>query len=194
MEEKELNGWIAKVGFHNKKAIYIKNATKQIKEKHNGIVPSNLKDLCALPGVGLKMSHLLLQSAFGKTEGISVDTHVHRIANRLKWVRKPTKNPDQTGLSLEQWLPRDKWHDINHMLVGFGQTICKPVGPRCWECPARSLCPYTPKNLNPTTESKQKPAVSLKVQEIMQRAADAKKRKLIEYEEEQAELTGTVPS
>jgi len=63
-------------------------------DKHNGIVPDNLEDLCALPGVGLKMSHLLLQKSYNKVMGISVDTHVHRIANRLKWVKKETKNPD----------------------------------------------------------------------------------------------------
>ena len=63
-EEVKLNGWISKVGFHNKKAKYIKDSTAQIVEKHNGKVPSNLKDLCALPGVGLKMAHLVLQCAF----------------------------------------------------------------------------------------------------------------------------------
>lgn len=95
--EEDLNEWISKVGFHNKKAVYIKKTTQQIHDKHKGIVPDNHKDLIALPGVGNKMAFLLLQDAFGKNEGIGVDTHVHRIANRLKWVKKPTKTPDQTG-------------------------------------------------------------------------------------------------
>jgi endonuclease-3 len=95
--EQQLNEWISKVGFHNKKAVYIKKATQMIQDDFKGKVPDNLKDICKLPGVGLKMAHLLLQSSFGKVEGISVDTHVHRIANRLKWVRKPTTNPDVTS-------------------------------------------------------------------------------------------------
>lgn len=66
------------------------------------------------------MAHLLLQIAFGRTEGISVDTHVHRIANRLKWVKKETKQPEQTASALEDWLPKEKWESINPMLVGFG--------------------------------------------------------------------------
>jgi endonuclease-3 len=89
-----LNEWISAVGFHNKKAIYIKKATQMINDKFQGIVPDNLKDLSDLPGVGPKMSHLLLQHSFGKVEGISVDTHVHRISNRLQWVKFETKNPD----------------------------------------------------------------------------------------------------
>jgi endonuclease-3 len=105
-------------------------------------VPDNLEDLVALPGVGNKMAHLLLQEAFNKVEGISVDTHVHRIANRLKWVKNPTKNPDDTAKALEEWLPKTKWRHINPLLVGFGQTICKPIGPRCWECPVNKLCKF----------------------------------------------------
>jgi len=88
--EATLNEWIKGVGFHNLKAKYIKKATDILAEKHSGKVPSNYDDLIALPGVGPKMAHLVLQEAFGKTEGISVDTHVHRIANRLKWVESKT--------------------------------------------------------------------------------------------------------
>ena len=79
-DEKTLNGWIAKVGFHNRKAQYIKKATQIIHEKHGGKVPNNYDDLIALPGVGPKMAHLTLQHSFDKIQGISVDTHVHRIS------------------------------------------------------------------------------------------------------------------
>jgi endonuclease-3 len=89
-----LNSWISAVGFHNKKAKYIKDATTMISEKFNGIVPSNFEDITSLPGVGPKMAHLLLQICYGKVEGIAVDTHVHRLANRLHWVRKSTSTPD----------------------------------------------------------------------------------------------------
>ena len=119
-DESVINTWIAKVGFHNKKAVYIKKTADMIATKHKGIVPDNLKDLCDLPGVGLKMAHLLLQGSFNKVEGISVDTHVHRIANRLKWVKKTTTDPTKTGTALEEWLPKDKWRAINPLLVGFG--------------------------------------------------------------------------
>ena len=81
--EKDLNTWISKVGFHNKKAVYIKRTTEMIVNEHKGIVPDTLEAICKFPGVGLKMAHLLLQIEFGKTVGISVDTHVHRISNRL---------------------------------------------------------------------------------------------------------------
>jgi endonuclease III len=94
---------------------------------HDNIVPHELNKLLNLPGVGMKMALLLQQSAFDIVEGISVDTHVHRISNLLNWVS--SKNPDQTRDQLQKWVPKDKWKQINHLLVGFGQTICKPVAP-----------------------------------------------------------------
>lgn len=118
--EKDLNEMIAVVGFHNKKAKYIKEATKIIMEKHKGIVPSRFEDLIAFPGVGSKMAHLLLQISFGQIQGISVDTHVHRLANRLKWVRRETMTPEKTAEALEDWVPRELWREVNVLLVGFG--------------------------------------------------------------------------
>ena len=159
-EEKELNEWISKVGFHNKKATYIKKTTEMIVKDHKGIVPNSLEEICKFPGVGQKMAHLLLQIEFGKVVGISVDTHVHRISNRLKWVRNPTKDPNATSAALMDWLPEDKWVQVNKLLVGFGQVMCKPVGPRCWECPIVKLCPMKGKNLKPSEESKKRPNVS----------------------------------
>lgn len=83
-------------------------------------MPDKLDEIVALPGVGPKMAHLLLQISFGRVEGISVDTHVHRISNRLKWVKTKTETPEQTASALEDWLPREKWEHINPLLVGFG--------------------------------------------------------------------------
>uniref|UniRef100_A0A8D0H0I0 Nth like DNA glycosylase 1 n=1 Tax=Sphenodon punctatus TaxID=8508 RepID=A0A8D0H0I0_SPHPU len=77
----------------------------------------------------------------GKSSKVGVDTHVHRISNRLKWVRKETRSPEQTRVALEDWLPRDLWSEINWLLVGFGQQTCLPVSPRCGECLNRALCP-----------------------------------------------------
>jgi endonuclease-3 len=88
--EATLNEWISKVGFHNQKAKHIKQTTQILKEKYEGKVPDKFEDLIGLPGVGPKMAHLVLQEAFDKVEGISVDTHVHRISNRLKWVKSST--------------------------------------------------------------------------------------------------------
>ena len=144
----DLNTWIAKVGFHNKKAEYIKKATQELQDKHDGKVPKNYKALIALPGVGPKMAHLVMQEAFGETVGVSVDTHVHRICDRIGWTKKAT-TPGKTADQLEQWLPKEKWGQANHMLVGFGQTVCKPIGPRCYECKIRDLCPMTGKTKSP---------------------------------------------
>lgn len=94
------------------------------------------------------MAHLCMSAAWGRTEGIGVDVHVHRIANLWRWVGagrggKPTKNPEETRVALEAWLPRDRWREINGLLVGFGQTVCLPVGRRCGECEIglQGLCP-----------------------------------------------------
>lgn len=87
------------------------------------------------------MAYLTLSAAWGRDEGIGVDVHVHRITNLWGWHK--TQNPEQTRTALESWLPKDKWHDINNLLVGFGQTICLPVGRKCGDCKLseRGLCP-----------------------------------------------------
>lgn len=87
------------------------------------------------------MAYLTMSAAWGRDEGIGVDVHVHRITNLWGWHK--TQNPEQTRAALEAWLPRDKWHDINNLLVGFGQTICLPVGRKCGDCKLadRGLCP-----------------------------------------------------
>lgn len=78
------------------------------------------------------MAHLCLSAAWGRTEGIGVDVHVHRITNMWGWHR--TKTPEESRVALEAWLPREKWHEINWLLVGFGQTVCPSVGRSCGEC------------------------------------------------------------
>jgi endonuclease-3 len=87
------------------------------------------------------MAYLTMSAAWGRDEGIGVDVHVHRITNLWGWNK--TQNPEQTRAMLESWLPKDKWHDINNLLVGFGQTICLPVGRKCGDCKlaTRGLCP-----------------------------------------------------
>jgi len=119
-----LDGLIRAVGFHNNKVKFIKGATQIIADQHDGRIPDTMDGLLALPGVGPKMALIVLRVAFGKVEGISVDTHVHRIANQLGWTGEaPTKTPEKTRAALEAWMPSDIWPDVNLLLVGFGQEI-----------------------------------------------------------------------
>ncbi|KAM4632036.1 endonuclease III-like protein 1 isoform 3-T3 [Discoglossus pictus] len=122
------------------KVKYIKQTTEILREQYGGDIPNNVPDLVKLPGVGPKMAHLVMDIAWNNVSGIGVDTHVHRISNRLKWVKKETKAPEETRVALEDWMPRDLWSEINWLLVGFGQQICLPVSPRCSECLNRDIC------------------------------------------------------
>lgn len=128
----KLNELIWAVGFHNNKTKYLKQAAIICRDEWDGDIPDTIEGLVALPGVGPKMAHLCLPTAWGRVEGIGVDVHVHRITNLWGW--HTTKTPEQTRASLESWLPRDKWHEINWLLVGLGQTVCAPVGRKCGEC------------------------------------------------------------
>ncbi|KAG6576492.1 endonuclease iii--gpd superfamily base excision dna repair [Phytophthora cinnamomi] len=153
IDQQELAQLIRPVGFFNHKAKYIKQTsailTKQAEVEGNDIVdiPNTYEGLVALPGVGPKMSTLVMNCAWKNTVGICVDTHVHRISNRLKWVKTWNKNnpksqdPEKTRAELEDWLPKEHWGPINPLLVGFGQTICLPRGPRCDNCKIRGICP-----------------------------------------------------
>ena len=136
-----LNELIYAVGFHNNKTKYIKATALILRDKFDGDIPDTIEGLISLPGVGPKMGYLCLSAAWGRTEGIGVDVHVHRITNLWGWHK--TKNPEETREALQTWLPREKWHEINHLLVGFGQTICLPVGRRCETCDlsTKGLCP-----------------------------------------------------
>lgn len=136
-----LNEMIYVVGFHNNKTRYIKATALILRDTFASDIPDTIEGLISLPGVGPKMAYLCLSAAWGRTEGIGVDVHVHRITNLWGWHK--TKHPEETRAALEAWLPREKWHEINHLLVGFGQTICLPVGRRCEECTlsAKGLCP-----------------------------------------------------
>ncbi|BGP13642.1 hypothetical protein JCM10213_007819 [Rhodosporidiobolus nylandii] len=138
----EIDACICKVGFHNTKANNLKRLAVTLREKHGGEVPGDLKSLLDIHGVGPKMAYLYLQ-AIGENLGIGVDTHVHRITNRLRWHKKETTTPEQTRLNLESWLPRHLWPQVNKMLVGFGQEICRPTAPRCDLCDVATarLCP-----------------------------------------------------
>jgi endonuclease-3 len=125
-------------GFYNTKARQIREIARLIAAEHGGRVPAEREALLAFPGVGRKTANLVLGLGFG-IPAICVDTHVHRISNRLGLVR--TRTPEQTEAALEQVLPRRLWIDINDLLVTFGQTVCHPTSPRCSTCPLAARCP-----------------------------------------------------
>lgn len=128
----KLNELIWAVGFHNNKTKYLKQTAEILRDSWGGDIPDTIEGLVSLPGVGPKMAHLCLSAAWGRTEGIGVDVHVHRITNLWGWHK--TRTPEETRLALQGWLPRDRWREINWLLVGLGQTVCAPVGRRCGEC------------------------------------------------------------
>lgn len=131
-DPKHLDNLIGKVGFHNNKTKYIKQVATILEKEYNSDIPNTIEGLVRLPGVGPKMAYLCMSAAWGIDEGIGVDVHVHRITNLWGWHK--TKTPEETRMWLEGWLPKDRWHEINKMLVGLGQTVCLPVGRRCGEC------------------------------------------------------------
>lgn len=135
----DLQKLIKSVGFFRRKAEYLKKTAQILKRDYSGDIPRTLEDLIKLPGVGPKMAHLAMKVAWNEITGIAIDTHMHRICNRLKWVN--TKTPEQTRVELESWLPREHWDNINHLLVGFGQSICSPIKPNCKSCLNKSICP-----------------------------------------------------
>ncbi len=125
-------------GFYNTKARQLRAIGEIIRDQHNGEVPGTQEDLLALPGVGRKTANLVLGLGF-HIPAICVDTHVHRISNRLGLVA--TGSPNATEMALEEALPRDLWIPINDLLVTFGQNCCHPTSPRCNGCPMDDLCP-----------------------------------------------------
>ncbi|MBN1968371.1 MAG: endonuclease III [Candidatus Delongbacteria bacterium] len=122
------------VGFYKRKAIQIKQICIEIIDNYGGNVPDNLNDLLKFKGVGRKTANLVLSLGF-KIPAICVDVHVHRISNRFGFVE--TKTPEETEFVLMGKLPKSNWNDINDLLVAFGQTICRPVSPKCILCPLK---------------------------------------------------------
>ncbi|XP_051126187.1 endonuclease III homolog 1, chloroplastic-like isoform X2 [Andrographis paniculata] len=145
-DEDTIKGLIYPVGFYSRKATNMKKIAKICLSKYDGDIPTTLEELLQLPGIGPKMAHLVMNVGWDNVQGICVDTHVHRICNRLGWVSRPgtkqkTSTPEQTRESLQLWLPKDEWVPINPLLVGFGQTICTPLRPHCDVCTIKNLCP-----------------------------------------------------
>jgi endonuclease-3 len=127
------------VSFYRHKAVHVKAACERIMTVYGGRVPSTMEELLTLPGVGRKTANLVLILAHRSAENICVDTHVHRISNRLGWVR--TRTPDETEHALYRAADRRWWPIINLYLVTWGQNVCRPVYPLCGRCVVADLCP-----------------------------------------------------
>lgn len=127
------------VSFYRNKAVHVKAACEQIMTRFGGRVPSTMEELLTLPGVGRKTANLVLILAHRSTSNICVDTHVHRISNRLGWAK--TRTPEETERALYTVSQRKWWPVINLYLVTWGQNVCKPVYPLCHQCVLADVCP-----------------------------------------------------
>ena len=136
---KTIEKLIYPVGFYKNKARFVKATCQALIDRFGGNVPNTLEELITLPGVGRKTANLVLIIGFKSGNNICVDTHVHRISNRLGWVR--TKLPDETEQALYRSTDRRWWPYINLYLVTWGQNVCKPIYPRCCACALAELCP-----------------------------------------------------
>ncbi len=126
------------VSFYRNKARHVKATCRQLVERFSGRVPTTMEELLGLPGVGRKTANLVLILAFKSVRNICVDTHVHRISNRLGWVR--TRTPDETEQALYRATDDRWWPFLNLYLVTWGQNVCRPVVPRCGDCAIRPFC------------------------------------------------------
>jgi len=136
-DNESLEDLIRASGFYRIKANRIKEVSKVLLDNYNGKVPKDFEDLISLPGVGAKTANCVLVYAF-KEAAIPVDTHVHRISNRLGWVK--TVKPEQTEKALREVVPKSLWIQINRIFVRFGQEICLPLQPKCDICPVEKMC------------------------------------------------------
>jgi len=138
LTSKQIERLIYPVSFYRHKAIYVKMTCRTLVKKYRWRVPGTMEELLALPGVGRKTANLVLILSFKSLQNICVDTHVHRISNRLGWVR--TRTPEETEQALYAATEARWWPYINLYLVTWGQNVCKPVYPRCGACVIRNDC------------------------------------------------------
>ncbi len=135
---KKLEKLIYSSGYYRNKAKTIKHISKVLLEKYNGKVPKTREELISIKGIGPKTANIVLAFAYGK-KVLPIDTHCHRIPNRLGWVK--TTSPESTEKALNKILPKKYWADFNSIFVQFGKTICQPISPWCSKCPVNKYCP-----------------------------------------------------
>ena len=137
--EDELKADIRSTGFFNQKATSIRAACQRIVEVYGGEVPGTMEDLLTLRGVARKTANIVLGNSFGIVEGIAVDTHVKRLANRIGFSNE--SDPVKIEQDLMRLIPREKWFSFTYVLIDHGRAICHAKKPRCTECPIEPLCP-----------------------------------------------------
>jgi endonuclease-3 len=137
--EDELRADIKPTGFFNQKAASIRAACARMIEAYDGRVPDTMHDLITLRGVARKTANIVLGNAYGIVEGVAVDTHVRRLANRLGFSEE--SNPDKIEQDLMRLIPRKRWFDFTYVLIDHGRAICIARKPKCAECPVNQLCP-----------------------------------------------------
>ena len=138
LQVKEIEKLIYPVSFYRNKAVHVKETARIVATTYGGRVPGTLDELMTLPGVGRKTATLVMTVAFNSLQHICVDTHVHRISNRMGWVR--TKTPEQTEQALYAATDSVWWPYINLYLVTWAQNVCRPIYPRCDQCVLRAHC------------------------------------------------------
>jgi endonuclease-3 len=139
LPEKRIEKLIYPVSFYRHKAKHVKQTCQLLVDRFGGRVPATMEELLTLPGVGRKTANLVLILSFKSLKNICVDTHVHRISNRLGWVR--TRTPEETEQALYKSTSERWWPYINLYLVTWGQNVCRPIYPRCGACVIREHCP-----------------------------------------------------
>jgi len=137
--EDELKADVKPTGFFNQKATSIREACRRIVEVYGGQVPDTMEDLITLRGVARKTANIVLGNAFGKVEGIAVDTHVKRLANRLGFSQE--SDPDKIEQDLMRRIPTERWFDFTYVLIDHGRAVCVARKPKCEVCPVNHLCP-----------------------------------------------------
>ncbi len=137
VSQKELEKLIYPVGFYRTKTKHLKQLPIVMQERFNGRIPQTIEGLLYLPGVGRKTANLVLGAAFNKP-AVCIDTHCHRILNRLGYVK--TRTPFETEMQIRKKLPEKYWITLNSYLVAFGQNLCKPLNPKCGICPVYKYC------------------------------------------------------
>jgi len=137
MNIKKLEKLVYSSGYYRKKARTIKSVSREILQRFDGKVPKNKEDLLSIKGIGQKTANIVLAFAYGQ-DFIPIDTHCHRIPNRLGWIK--TKNADETEKEIIEILPKKYWKEFNTIIILFGQGICFPISPKCSICPIREYC------------------------------------------------------
>jgi endonuclease-3 len=137
--EDELKADIKPTGFFNQKALSIRETCRRLVEVYDGTVPDTMEELITLRGVARKTANIVLANAFGTVEGIPVDTHVKRLANRIGFSQE--SDPDKIEQDLMRLIPRQKWSSFSYVLIDHGRAICQARRPQCETCPIEPLCP-----------------------------------------------------